>query len=165
MKGSQITKFDYYLRLSVIIFAALSPFICLLSFGYLKSLSQYWESPLQPIFVISNAITSYYLITLDNWRPSAILLILLTAFSVEYYQDLHNIMAVAFFIVTAIPLKKANNFKFCFVIYLLSVLILPFSLFFAEVVAILAMCIYHTLSLHRLYNLSKQRVMIKDSIN
>ena len=160
-----LTKFDYYLRLSVIIFAAIAPFICLFSYGYLKSLSSYWNTPLQPIFVFANAATSYYLITVEDWRPSAVLLVLLTAFSVEYYQGLHNVLAILFFIVTINPLRKANNFKFCFKLYMSSILLVPFSLFFAEIIAILAMCLYHGLTLNKLYRLQKTRDKQQEEIS
>ena len=147
----------------VIIFAAISPFICLLSFGYLESLSSYWNTPLQPLFIFANASTSYYLIKIDNWKPSAVLLVLLTAFSVEYYDTLHNILAVLFFIVTIQPLRKSNNFRFCLKLYLSSLLLVPFSLFFAEIIAILAMCIYHILILTKAYRLQGERGLAKDS--
>jgi hypothetical protein len=158
MKKTQLSKHEYYLRFLVILFAALSPLICLFSYGYMPSLSQYWDTPMQPLFIIANAATSYYLIGLKNWRLSSILLILLTAFSVEYYNDLHNILAVLFFIATIFPLVKINNFKFCLKIYLSSILLVPFSMFFAEFVAIFAMCIYHILSLNKLRKIQENRV-------
>lgn len=165
MTQPHITKYDYYLRLSVIIFAAISPFICLASYGYLPSLSSYWKTPLQPIFVFANAATAYYLVTLDNWKTSALFLILLTAFSVEYYNNLHNVLAIAFFILTIFPMRKTNNFKFCLKIYLSSLIFVPFSLLAAEIVAILAMCMYHGLSLNRLYTLQKERELNKIDLN
>ena len=141
-----IGKSDYLIRLSVVIVAALSPFICLLLVGYRSSLSQYWNTPMQPLFVFANAATSYYLITINNWKTSSVMLILLTAFSVEYYNIIHNIFAIVFFIVTIIPLWKANHFKFCFWIYLTSLIALPFSILYAEIIAIFSMCIFHLLT-------------------
>lgn len=152
-----ISKLDYYLRIIVILFAAISPFICLFTFGYLKSLSSYWNTPLQPLFIFANASTSYYLIKIDNWKIPAVFLVLLTAFSVEYYNNLHNILAILFFIVTVRPLRKSNNFRFCLKLYLSSLLLVPFSLFFAETLAILAMCIYHILILTKAYRLQSER--------
>ena len=153
-------KLDYLIRLSVVVFAALSPFICLLLVGYRSSLSQYWTTPMQPLFVFVNAATSYYLITINNWKTSSVMLILLTAFSVEYYNTIHNIFAIVFFIVTIIPLWKANHFKFCVWLYLSSLLFLPFSMLYAEIIAIVSMCIFHLLTLRKAYKLQQERIEI-----
>lgn len=163
MLNDNITKSDYILRLCVVIFAALSPFICLFLVGYRSSLSQYWNTPMQPLFVFANAATSYYLITIKNWKLSSILLILLTAFSVEYYNSIHNIFAVVFFITTAISLWKANHFKFCFWIYLTSLIALPFSMLYAEIIAIFSMCIFHLLTLNKVYNIQQKRIEVNQN--
>ena len=132
-----IGRYDYTVRLGVIIFALIYPLICLFYIGYKPSLSQYWNTPMQPIFIFSNAATSYYLIGLKNWRISSCLLTLVTAFSIEYYPTSHNVLAVAFFV---------------FIAY--------FSLLFAEYIAIVAMCIFHIMSLVKLNSITKERLNI-----
>lgn len=146
---------EYAIRMAVIFFAALAPYICLFSYGYLNSLSQYWNTELQPVFVFANALTSYYLYTMDNWKWSALCLLLLTAFSVEMYPDLHNFLAVAFFIITIVPLWKANHFKWTFWVYLSSLIVLPWSMLFAEIIAINALCLYHGLLLRKAQRLTR----------
>ncbi len=159
MINGSITKFDYLLRMCVIIFAAISPFICLFFSGYEKSLSSYWNTDMQPLFIISNLITGYYLIGIPKWRLSSCLLLLVTAFSIEYYPNVHNIVAVAFFVACIYPLHMANNYSFCKWIYILAIPIIPFSLLFAEIVAICSICIFHLLTLNKLYNIQKKRVI------
>lgn len=158
MTSGNITKFDYLLRVCVVLFAAFSPFFCLLFSGYEKSLSQYWVTEMQPVFIIANSLTAYYLIGIPKWKLSACLLLLVTAFSIEYYPEIHNIVAIMFFIVCIYPLHIANNYKFCKWIYLLAIPIVPFSLLFAEIIAIIAICMFHLLTLNKLYNIQKERV-------
>lgn len=155
-----IGRYDYAVRLGVIIFALIYPLICLFYIGYKPSLSQYWNTPMQPIFIFSNAATSYYLIGLKNWRISSCLLTLVTAFSIEYYPTSHNVLAVAFFVFTLWPLYKTNNFKYCFWIYICAIPIAYFSLLFAEYIAIVAMCIFHIMSLVKLNSITKERLNI-----
>ena len=157
MLNDNITKNDYYLRLCIVVFTAIFPFVCLFLVGYRSSLSSYWNTPIQPFLILINAASSHHLITLKNWRISSVLLVLLTAFSVEQYGLAHNIFAVLFFIACAISIWKTNRFKFFFWIYLGSLLILPFSIFYAEVVAICTMCAFHLVTLRKVYNIQKQR--------
>ena len=163
MLGNNITKKDYILRMCVIFLAALSPLMCLFLVGYESSLSQYWETPMQPLFVFANTTTSYYLITIKNWKSSAVLLILLTAFSVEYYNSIHNIFAVVFFIITAISLWKANHFKFCFWTYLTALLMVPYSMLYAEIIEITSLCMFHLLTLNKAYRIQKKMVKLNQN--
>jgi hypothetical protein len=155
--NKHIGKIEYIVKSFTIILAALYPFFCLFYHGYLSSLSQYWNTDLQPLFIFSNIMTSYYLFTLKNWKLSGILLSLTTAFSIEYYPDIHNILAGIFFIATIWPLYKSNRFKYYTWIYLCSLPILAFSMFFAEIFAILTICTFHIHSLNKMYTLQKKR--------
>ena len=93
-----ITKFELFKRLFTAIIAVLQPFIIYFSCGDLISLSQSWNTPLQPLFIFTNALVSYFFFDLPKWRISAVLLLLLTVFSVESYVDIHNVLAILFFI-------------------------------------------------------------------
>jgi hypothetical protein len=146
-----INLYEYYIRIAVIIFAAITPFLCILSHGYLPSLSSYWKTDLQPLFIIANAATSYYLYSVKIWRPSALLLLLLTAFSVELFPLTHNFLAVIFFFMNIYPLYKRRFFKWTIWIYFSSLLVLPFSMIFAEIIAINAICLHHLLLLNKVY--------------
>jgi hypothetical protein len=141
--------------MAVIALAVISPFICLSLYGYLPSISSYWRTGLQPLFIIANATTSYYLYSVKRWRIPALFLLLLTSFSVELYPTFHNILAVGFFISNIIPLLKTNRFKWTIYPYASSLLILPFSMTFAEIIAIISLCIYHALILKRYMDIYK----------
>ena len=43
-------------------------------------------------------------------------------------------------------------------IYLISILAVPFSLLVAELIAILSICLFHLLTLNKLYSIQKERV-------
>jgi len=154
MKHITIEKYQYLLRIVVIILAAIFPFICLISHGYLPSLSSYWNTELQPLFIIANAATAYYLYSLPKWRMSALMLLMLTSFSLTLFPGMHNILAVLFFIINVYPLVKTNHFRWCISIYLVSLLALPFSMMIAEIIAIDTLCLYHLLFLNKAYSLS-----------
>tara|TARA_B100000963_G_scaffold176268_1_gene153317 strand:+ start:23969 stop:24454 length:486 start_codon:yes stop_codon:yes gene_type:complete len=160
MISGNITRFDYLLRVCVVLFAAFSPFICLLFSGYEKSISQYWNTEAQPIFIIANSLTAYYLVGIPKWRASACCLLLVTSFSVSMYPDLHNIFAIIFFGCCIYPLYVSNNYKFCKWVYFSGLLFLPFSLLVAEIVGILAICMFHLLTLNKLYSIQKERIEI-----
>ena len=155
MNHFTLSTYQYRLRMVVIIIAAIFPFICILTYGYKPSISRYWETDIQPIFIITNAATSYYLFSLDKWKKSALLLLLLTSFSLTLYPDMHNILATIFFIINLRPLFKSNKFKWCAWVYTTALFVLPFSMTISEIIAIDTLCIYHILLLNRAYNISK----------
>jgi len=147
MKTVNLGKYQYFLRVAVVILAAISPFICLLSYGYLPSISSYWDTDLQPLFIIANAATSYYLYSVKDWKMSALMLLLLTSFSLTLFPIVHNILAIIFFIVNVYPLTQTHHFKWCIALYLTSLVVLPWSTTFAEIIAIEVLCLYHLLVL------------------
>ena len=111
-------------------------------YGEMGSISSYWNSPLQPLFILSNALTTYVFMDLPKWKLSGVLLFLLTIFSVDYYGGLHNIFAVSFFITNIYPMYKLKRYRLFLAPYLLSCLFLP-NLFWFEVSAITVLCVYH----------------------
>jgi hypothetical protein len=139
-----ISTFELIKRLFTSILGMCLPFIIYFVCGDLKSISQSWNTELQPLFIFTNAIVSYFFFDLPKWRISAILLLLLTVFSVQDWFLLHNILAVLFFISAAVPLWSIKKFRFYFPIYLLSILFLAFGGFYwMETWAILTLCFYH----------------------
>ena len=122
-----ITKFELFKRLFTAIIAVLQPFIIYFSCGDLISLSQSWNTPLQPLFIFTNALVSYFFFDLPKWRISAVLLLLLTVFSVESYVDIHNVLAILFFISCVFPLWSIKRFRLYIPVYLLSVIFLRFD--------------------------------------
>ena len=125
--------------------------------GYLPSISTYWKTEAQPLFIMANAITSYYLFSVQGWRISSFMLLFLTAFSVELFPKSHNIMAIAFFIMNIIPLWKSTRYRYMLIPYVGSLAILPFSITIAEMFAIDTLCIYHGLRLNAAITLKNKR--------
>jgi len=154
LHNSRLNWFDFHIKLFVIILAALTPLILFLTQGYLPSISSYWETPMQPLFIITNASTSYHLYGIKNWRLPAFFLLFLTAFSVTDFEIIHNIVAVLFFIICLYPLYVARHYKFVFWVYMVSLPLMIYDLFLGESIAVAALCLYHGLVLLKVKRLS-----------
>jgi hypothetical protein len=123
--------------------AAISPFILIATHGSLGSISQYWDTTLQPLFIISNVMTSYFFFTLKNWKIPSLFLLLLTAFSWDQFHLLHDIFAVAFFATCLWSLWNSNRFLIFFVMMWFSIFIMPLSLLWGEIIAVWILCGFH----------------------
>lgn len=152
----KLTKGEYQLKVSVLILAAGAPILYLILGGYKPSLSNYWNTEMQPLFIIANAATSFYLYQIKNWRLSALILLLVTAFSVEVYPQTHNILAIVFFIVTLYPLWITHHFKKLFWIYIVSLGVASFSILSAEIIAVWVLCLHHGLVLMKLHKVNNR---------
>ena len=153
-----ISRFELFKRLFTAIIAVLQPFIIYFSCGDLHSLSQSWNTPLQPLFIFTNALVSYFFFDLPHWRISAVLLLLLTVFSFESYNDIHNILAILFFISCAFPLWSIKKFRLYLPVYLLSIVFLIFDgLYWMETWAIISLCFYHVHLMIYRYLLNDER--------
>jgi hypothetical protein len=135
-------KINFLIKISIIFLSILSPLLMYFFYGKMGSISAYWNTPFQPLFILSNALTTYVFMDLPKWKLSGIFLFLLTLFSIEYYGTLHNIFAVSFFIVNIYPLYKLKRYRKFLIPYLLSCVFLP-NLFWFEVSAITVLCVYH----------------------
>lgn len=141
---------QYILKIVVILISLLYPFVLLSVEGELLSLSQYWNTSLQPLFILGNVMTAYFFFGIDNWRFSSFLLVLVTAFSVKLYPIIHNVVAIMFFLSCLYPLFKSKRFKFYAYLYLLSPLVgLIWGLLYLEIYSIIILCSYH---LHSIIN-------------
>ena len=139
---------NFFIRLIVVLLAIASPWICLFTMGELDSYSEYWSSDIRPLFIFTNAATSYFLFTMRQWRISAICLMLLTAFSFDQYPSIHNFTAIAFFLINGFFILKQRRFRYLFIPYLGSfIILLLFGIFWAEVLAISVICSYHFIRL------------------
>lgn len=139
-----MVKWELYERLLTSFLAVLQPFIIYILYGDNFTISTSWITPLQPLFIITNALVSFFFYKLDKWKIPAILLLLLTAFSVENHFMLHNILSVMFFIFSGISLLNLKKFRYYFLIFLMSLFFLYFGLFWVETWAILTLGVYHT---------------------
>lgn len=134
---------NIYVKFFVMTLSMVSPFIYMGVSGHQVSISSYWETPMQPLFIFVNASTSYYLFSIKNWWIPAFFLMLLTSFSVTNFFIVHNIFAISFFFFCGISILK-SKIKIYIFPYLLSLIPLFFgSLIWAEIMGILTVCLFH----------------------
>jgi hypothetical protein len=138
-----MNRWDMFERLFASALAVLQPFIIYILYGDNSAISQSWSTPLQPMFIITNALVSFFFFKIPKWRIPATLLLLLTSFSVTDYFVLHNIFAILFFIFSAVSLWSIKKFRYYLIIFLLSVLFLFHGLFWAETWGIITLVFYH----------------------
>ena len=50
---------NFILKIGIIFLSFITPFVMLFSYGKLDSISSYWDTPLQPLFILTNALTTY----------------------------------------------------------------------------------------------------------
>lgn len=149
---------QFWVRAAVVLLAIISPFVCISIEGVLPSYSQYWSTDIRPLFIITNAATSYFLFSTFQWRLSSIFLMLLTSFSHDQYFWVHNVTAILFFIFAGVAIVKDRHFNLCIIPFLFSVVILLlFGILWAEITAITVMCIFHFLRLIKYKNIESTR--------
>jgi len=148
-------RHNFLLKMGIIFLSFITPFVMLFSYGKLDSISSYWNTPLQPLFILTNSLITYIFMGLPKWRLSALFLFLLTMFSLEYYNDIHNILAIIFFIVNIYPLYSLHKYRFLCIPYILSCIWLP-DLFWFEVQAITILCLYHLSLLIKVYKITNR---------
>ena len=152
-----MNRFELTIRTLAIAMALIVPIICILTQGLLISYSKYWETPMQPLFILSNVITAYYFFEYERWKPSACFLVLLTAFSVTSFGPIHNILAVLFFTSCFVALVKSNHFGWTVIPYTTSLLLLSYNMMIAEILAIGVLSLYHGLILFKIKRINKQK--------
>jgi hypothetical protein len=139
-----LKKYDFYVRLFVVLLAMIQPYIIYNVYEGLSAISLVWGTMLEPLFVTTNALTSYYLFSTKNWEFPALCLLLLTAFSLAMFPITHNVIAIIFFLSVIYPLYKAKRFKFVLWMYPIAIPIGYFwGVFWAETWGIVVMCLYH----------------------
>lgn len=150
------------LKLLIILIALLQPIAILLMLGDVNSLSMSWGTKLQPLFIFTNATTSYYFFQIDRWKIPALLLMLLTAFSINIFPDIHNITALLFFIFCIFGINRGSYWWLFVLLYLLAIPIyFKYNLFWCEFYAIIILCSYHS----RLIIIANKINNIKDLID
>ncbi len=137
-------KRDFIYRVFVVILSLLQPIIILIVLGEAPSISSSWNTPLQPLFITVNAMTSYFFFSSHRWEIPSVLLLLLTAFSVESFPIMHNIFAIGFFIMCMYPIFKLKRWRYYGILYLIGVVIvMRYGLFWGEFWCVWVLCIYH----------------------
>ena len=145
------------LKILALILAVTQPFILMYFFGEQRSISQYWITSGQPLFIITNAMTSYFLFSTNHWSFPATSLLLLTAFSVQLAPMAHNIFAGAFFVSCLFPIANSKRFKWYLIPYAVGGIIAIFHLLAGETIAVLSICAYHAHVMYYMYQLKKSR--------
>lgn len=157
---------EFLVKLIVIIISFVYPFILLSVEGELGSISQYWNTPLQPLFITANVITAYFFFSLENWKLPSYFLVLLTAFSVQLYPITHDIIAVGFFVSCLLPLFRSRRFKFYCYFYLLSIVVgLIWGLLWLEIWGMFILCLYHSHTLIYTMWIYHKKEKIEERIN
>lgn len=134
---------EFHVKVFAIFLSLIYPFIMIYNIGILDSLSQYWTTEFQPLFIISNIICSYFFFSLKNWKIPSFFLMLLTSFSWADYQLFHNIFAVCFYFSCLYCLFKINRYKFFRILYIISILAYPYSILLGEIITILILSSFH----------------------
>lgn len=140
-------SYGYYWRLLTILTCCLYPLLCVLCVGYEKSLSQYFNTSMQPLYLLCNIATVYYFIQLKDWRIPGVLLLFLTIFSVDLYGGLHNLFAVLFFMSVLSALNNSKRYKYIKYLFIVGLFACIFSLLVGEIICILVITIHHYLFL------------------
>jgi hypothetical protein len=135
---------EFLIKLLVIVVSFIYPFVLMSVEGELGSISQYWNTSLQPLFIAANVMTAYFFFSIDNWKLPSYFLVLLTAFSIQLYPVTHDVIATLFFISCLIPLFKTKRFKFYAYFYFFSIPIgLFWGLLWLEIWGMFILCSYH----------------------
>jgi hypothetical protein len=67
---------EFLIKLSVITVSFIYQFVLLSVEGELGSISQYWNTSLQPLFIAANVMTAYFFFSLDDWKIPSYFLVL-----------------------------------------------------------------------------------------
>jgi hypothetical protein len=143
-------KTNFTLKIITVSLAFAQPLIILFTLGQIHSISSVWDTQLQPLFIIANAATSFYFFLMSRWQFSGLFLMLLTAFSMNIFPNVHNVLALAFFVSVVFAFKR----EFWFVgVYLISVPLFFFvNMLWAEIYAVFVIAAYHLILLIKLNN-------------
>lgn len=119
--------------------------------GPQSSISMYFSTPAQFLFLLFNAGTSFYFVNTKNWVISGVLLLLLSCFSVQYFTWIHNIFAILFFVSSLVSILRSKRYKILSFGLILSALGLFHSIFLAEYFAVVFISLFHILILKDLF--------------
>ena len=160
LSNAQLTPIGFLLRGGLILLGLIYPCIIYHWIGPLPSISEYFMTPAQPIFLLINAGTSFYFVTTKNWRIPGILLLMLSCFSLDFYSTFHTVIAALFFLWSLAAVIVGKRYRFLSICMFLSTFGLFHSIFLAEVLAIFFICMYHFLILYDMYEIYRKRIKI-----
>ena len=143
-------------RILAVTLGLLCPIVMILSFPEIRSLSSFWETPAVTLFIIMNITSAYFFYLLPKWKIPAVSLFLVTAFPVTYFESMHNLFAVIFFLSCFWAIAKGNRFNWLAIPYFCGAVIMPLSLFWGEVLCIYIISLYHLLALRKVIIVEKK---------
>lgn len=147
MIKSFLIKFDslneFHVKIFAVFFALTTPFIMITSGDILGSISQYWGTQYQPLFIMSNVICSYFFFYLKNWKTPSLCLLLVTSFNHYQFNILHNIFAVSFYFACLHSLYQNKRFILYRLLFILSMVLYPYSIILGEISSIVILCSHH----------------------
>ncbi len=146
---------DRRVKLGVIILALLTNALLPILISDLYSLSSAWRTPWQPLFIFSNAATSYYMYSSTKWKWPGFFLLLLTAFSVEMHPIPHYIFAAGFFLSCIPPMAMSKRLWGWCIPYLLTLPFFFYSILLGELATIAILLAYHTHLLWKIWGLRR----------
>lgn len=134
---------EFHVKIFAIFLSFITPFIMILSGDMLGSISQYWSTKYQPLFIISNIICSYFFFSLKTWKLPSLFLVLVVGFNHYQFNTMHNIFAICFYFSCLHSLYKNKRFVLYRILFLLSILIYPYSIILGEIVSVVILCLHH----------------------
>ena len=134
---------EFHVKILAIFFALITPFIMVTSGDTLGSISQYWSTQYQPLFIVSNIICSYFFFSLKNWKIPSIFLVLVTAFNHYQFNFFHNIFAVGFYFACLYSLFQNKRFIIYRILFILTVPLYFYSIIIGEITSIIILCAHH----------------------
>ncbi len=134
---------EFHVKIFAVFFAVLTPFIMVTSGEVLGSISQYWDTQYQPLFIISNVICSYFFFSLKNWKIPSLCLLLVTAFNHYQFNTLHNIFALSFYFACLHSLFQNKRFTLYRILFMLSMGLYFYSIILGEITSIVILCSHH----------------------
>ncbi len=134
---------EFHVKILAVFFSLITPFIMILHGDILGSISQYWDTQYQPLFITSNIICSYFFFSLKKWKIPSLLLVLVTAFNHYEFNVLHNVFAVSFYFACLHSLFLNKRFRFYIILFIASIFIYPYSIILGEITSIIILCSYH----------------------
>lgn len=121
-----------------------SPLAYLSVVGHRGSFSLYWGTPVEPLFILTAATSTFYLFQSREWRVPSLFILALTAFNAYSWPFIHNTAAVLFFVTCMKPLWEVRRLRGYIVPYLLSLLGFLHSYFAVEIAMTYTLVAYHT---------------------
>lgn len=134
---------EFHVKLFTVFISVITPFVMISSGEILGSISQYWGTVYQPLFIISNIMCSYFFFSLKEWKIPSLCLILLTGFNHYQFNTFHNIFAVCFYLACLHSLFKNKRFIIYRFLFISSILFYPYSIILGEIISIIILCSYH----------------------